>query len=168
MASPSITPVTTRLAQTVISAIQQRVASGFHFDGTLPQTAGVRADSPLRSNNSRYTYAPLAASGGGLFFWNNFEPLICSQVYVDLGAVGDVTVSLVNLDPAHVSDDLPTVLADETFIVYQATGVRFIALDETKFKVALLPYQAIKIVTTNTGAAQIALVLASLEKSFVR
>lgn len=168
MASPSITPVTTRLAQTVISAIQQRVASGFHFDGTLPQTAGVRADSPLRSNNSRYTYEPLAATGGGLFFWNNSEPLICSQVYVDLGAVGDVTVSLVNLDPEHVNDDLPTVLANEVFIVHQDTGVRFIALDETKFKVALLPYQAIKIVTTNTGAAQIAQVLAGLEKSFVR
>jgi hypothetical protein len=167
MASPSITPVTARIAQSISTAIQQRIASGQHFDGTLPQTGGsVRADSPLSQGNSAYKYP--VGNVGGLFFWNNVESLVCSQIHIDLGAAGDITVSIVNLDPAHINDDLPSILPGESMVIEQATGVRFIALDEARFKTILLPYQAIQIVTTNSGAAQIAQVVASLEKTYVR
>ena len=166
MASPSITPVTPRVAATISTAIQQQISSGF-FDGTLPQAAGVRADSPLYTpGNSIYKYA--ASTAGGLFFWNNPESLVCSQIHVDLGASGNITVSIVNLDPAHINDDAPTILSGEQMIIEQATAVRFIALDEARFKTVLLPFQAIQIVTTSSGAAQIAQVVASLEKTFVR
>lgn len=168
MASPSITPVTSRIAQSISSAIQQQTASGKKFTGALPQLAGVRADSPLQPGNSCFKYAPLAADGGGLFFWNNVESLVCSQIHIDLGAAGDITVAIVNLNPTTVNDDLPAVLAGESMIIEQATGVRFIALDEARFKTILLPYQAIQIITTATGGAQIAQVVASLEKTYVR
>lgn len=168
MASPSITPVTPRLALTNATAIQQRCASAQHFDGTLPQLAGVRADSPVGRDASIYKYASLAASGGGLFFWNTYEPLVCSQIHVDLGGAGDITVKLVNLDPAHVNDDQPSILAGESITIEAATGVSFIALDEARLKTLLLPYQAIQIVTTASGAAQIAQVVASLERTYVR
>jgi 3-hydroxymyristoyl/3-hydroxydecanoyl-(acyl carrier protein) dehydratase len=168
MASPSITSVTPRIAASISTAIQQRISSGNFFDGTLPQAAGpVRADSPLYvPGNSIYKYA--AAAAGGLFFWNNPESLVCSQIHVDLGASGNITVSIVNLDPAHINDDSPAILAGEAMIIEQATAVRFIALDEARFKTILLPFQAIQIVTTASGAAQIAQVVASLEKTYVR
>lgn len=168
MASPSVTSVTPRLAMTNATAIQQRVASGKIFTGALPQNGAVRADSPLDLGYSIYKYAQLAADGGGLFFWNNIEPLVCSQIHVDLGAAGDITISLVNLDPTKVNDDLPSVLSGESMIIEQATGVRFIALDEARFKTILLPYQAIQLVTTASGQAQIAQVVASLERTYVR
>jgi hypothetical protein len=168
MASPSITVVTSRTAQSISTAIQQQVATGKKFTGVLPQAGAVRADSPVQPGNSCYKYASLAADGGGLFFWNNVESLVCSQIHVDLGAAGDITVSLVNLDPTKINDDQPAILAGESIIIEQSTGVRFIALDEARFKTILLPYQAIQIVTTATAGAQIAQVVASLEKTYVR
>lgn len=169
MASPSVTTVTPRVPGNTSTAIQQRVASGHLFNGTLPQNGAVRADSPLYTpGNSIYKYAQLAADGGGLFFWNTSEPLVCSQIHVDLGAAGNVTVSIVNLDPAHINDDQPTILSGESITIESATNVSFIALDEARFKTILLPYQAIQIVTSNSTAAQIAQVVASLERSYVR
>lgn len=56
MASPSITTVVPRLAENGSTAIQQKIASGGNFDGTLPQAAGVRADSPLSQGNAIYKY----------------------------------------------------------------------------------------------------------------
>ena len=168
MASPSVTTVTDRIPGSFSTAIQQRITSGGNFDGTLPQAAGpVRADSPLYTpGNTIYKYAP--ASKGGLFFWKTNEALVCSQIHIDLGASGNVTVSIVNLDPAHINDDSPTVLSGESVTIESATGVTFIALDEARFKTILLPYQAIQIVSTATAAAQIAQVVASLERSYVR
>lgn len=170
MASPSVTAVTPRVPGNTSTAIQQRVASGKVFNGTLPQATGpVRADSPLYvPGNSIYKYAQLANDGGGLFFWNTNEPLVCSQIHVDLGGSGNITVSIVNLDPAHINDDSPTILTGESITIEAATSVTFIALDEARFKTILLPYQGIQIVTTASGGAQIAQVLASLERSYVR
>jgi hypothetical protein len=168
MASPSVTTVTPRPAQTAATAIQQSVASGYYFSGALPQASSVRADSPL-VNFSYYKYAQITgAAGGGLFFWNTLEPLVCSQVHVDLGGTGDITVSLVNLDPAHINDDLPSMLSGEIITLEAATGVNYLALDEAHFKCLLLPYQAIQIVTTDSSAAQIAQVVASIERTYVR
>lgn len=166
MASPSITTVTPREAASWSTAIQQTIMSGGNFDGTLPQATGVRADSPLSQGNAIYKYP--AAAKGGLFFWSNREPLVCTQIHIDLGAASDVTIKLCNLDPTKINDDLPATLAGEDVTIEQATGVTFLALDETKFKVIVLPYQAIKIVSTANAAVQIAQVIASLERTFVR
>jgi 3-hydroxymyristoyl/3-hydroxydecanoyl-(acyl carrier protein) dehydratase len=166
MASPSITPITAREAASWSTAIQQRITAAGNFDGTLPQAAGVRADSPLGQGNSIYRYA--ASAKGGLFFWSNKEPLVCTQIHCDFGSASDVTIKLCNLDPTKINDDLPATLAGEDITIEQATGVTFLALDETKFKVIVLPYQAIKIVSTANAAAQIAQVVASLERTFVR
>lgn len=167
MASPSITVVTPRIASSVATAIQQRISAAGHFDGTLPQLAGVRADSPIfQPGNSIYKYA--AAAAGGLFFWNNVEPLVLSQIHLDLGAASDVTIKIVNLDPAHINDDLPSVLAGESMTIEQATGVTFMALDEARLKTILLPWQGIQITSTANAAAQIAQVVASLERTYVR
>jgi hypothetical protein len=164
---PSTFAVTPRLASSVATAIQQRITAGGNFDGTLPQDSGHRADSPIyHPGNSIYKYAPAAA--GGLFFWNNVEPLVLSQIHLDLGAAANVTIRIVNLDPATINDDLPAVLAGESMTIEQATGVSFMALDETRLKTALLPYQGIQIVSTANAAAQIAQVLASIERTFVR
>lgn len=159
-------PVTPRIAQSISTAIQQRITAGNFFDGTLPQAGGHRDDSPLTQGNSIYKYA--ANTAGGLFFWKGVESLVCSQIHIALGAAANVTVSIVNLDPATVEDDLPATIAGEDVIIEQATGVTFMALDEARFKTILLPYQAIKIVTTASGAAQIAQVVASLERTYVR
>lgn len=168
MASPSITPVTKRIAQTGAMAIQQRVASTKIFNGTLPQAGAVRADSPLDIGATIYKYAQLAADGGGLFFFNTLEPLVCSQIHIDLGGAGDISVFVVNLDPTKIEDDQPGLIAGESILVESSTGARFLALDEARFKTVLLPYQAIQIVTTASGAAQIAQVVASLERTYVR
>ncbi len=166
MASPSITPVTSRQAFSWSTAIQQRISAAGNFDGTLPQASAVRADSPLVQGNAVYKY-PIAAKGG-LFFWNANEPLVCTQIHVDLGASSDVSIKICNLDPTKVNDDLPASIVGEDITIEQSTGVTFLALDEARFKVILLPYQAIKIVSTANAAAQIAQVVVSLERTFVR
>ena len=97
---------TPRIAQAISTAIQQQALAGSIFDGTEPV-----GDAPLDAGNSIYKYAT-SAVGGGLFFWNNREPLVCSQIHVDLGAPGDITVSLVNLDPVTWPTN-PTPLPDE-------------------------------------------------------
>jgi hypothetical protein len=159
--------VTPRLASTAATAIQQRIAAGGNFDGTLPQDSGHRADSPLyQPGNSIYKYAPI--DKGGLFFWHNTEPLVLSQIHLDLGAASDVSIKLVNLDPVHINDDVPTVLAGESMLIEQATGVTYMALDEARLKTILLPYQGIQILSTANAAAQIAQVLASIERTYVR
>lgn len=168
MASPSITLVTPRLAQSISTAIQQRVAATKKFTGALPQLAGVRADSPLAIGNCMFKYAALAADGGGLFFWNTYESLILSQIHLDLGANGDATISIVNLNPTTVNDDLPAVVAGESMLISSTTAQRLVVLNEAQLKTVLLPYQGIQIVTTNSGAAQIAQVTASLERTFMR
>jgi hypothetical protein len=167
MANPSITVVTPRTPSNVSTAIQQSVTLGGNFDGTLPQAAGpVRADSPLAQGNSVYKYAPTAK--GGLFFWNCNEALICTQIHVSLGLAADISVYIGNLDLAHINDDAPTTISGEDILIEQASAVTFLALDEARFKTVLLPYQAIKIVSTASAAVQIAQVVACLERSFVR
>lgn len=166
MASPSVTQVTRRDAANYPTAIQQRISSGGNFDGTLPLLGAVRADSPLSQGNAFYKYA--AAAKGGLFFWANTEPLVCSQIHVALGGSGNISVSICNLDLAHINDDAPTTLAGEDILIAQGTAVTFLTLSEAQLKATLLPYQAIKIVTTATAAAQIARAYACLERTLVR
>lgn len=167
MASPSITQIARREAASWPTAIQQQITAAGNFDGTLPQAAGpVRANSPLGQGNSLYKYAP--AAKGGLFFWANTEPLVCTQIHVALGAAANISVSLCNLNPATINDDSPATLAGEDILIAQGTAITFLTLGETQLKATLLPYQAIKIVTTANAAAQIARVFACLERTLVR
>lgn len=152
--------MTTRTPFNSSTAIQQRINSGQHFDGTLPP-----GDSDL---TGYYIYKYAIADKGGLFFWNTNEPVICDQFHVDLGASGSITLSIVNLDPTTILSATPTVLPGEEITIEAATGVAFLALDASKFKVGLGPTQAIKLVTTASGAAQIAQAVASLERTYVR
>ncbi len=141
------------------TGIQQRCTSGHYFDGTIP--AGDTGDAGAPDQNGLYKYAPDTA--GGLFVWNVNEPIIVTQMHVDMGGTSDAVVSIVNLDGTG------TPLAGEAVIVAQAAAVRFLALDETHFRVVLLKNQALKLVTTSSGAVvQVAQVLASLERTFVR
>ena len=122
-------------------------------------------DSPL-SNYSIYKYAP--ANTGGLFYFDCNEPVVISQVHVDLGGSGNFALYITNLDPASVIAGAPTELSGEAIQIESQTGATFVALDEARFKTILLPYQALKLVTTNSSAAQIAQVVGSLERTYIR
>lgn len=156
-----MTALTLRTPMATATAIQQRATSTNHFDGTFPT-----GDSPLDAGNSIFKYTAQAA--GGLFFWNTVEPLVCSQIHVDCGASANISIFLVNLDPTTVNTSSPTILSGEIMTIEQAMSAQFIALDEARFKTVLLPFQGIQIVTTASGAAQIAQVVASIERQFVR
>ena len=148
-----------RFAMAHSTGIQQRITSGGHFDGTLP--TGNTSDAGTADQNGLYKYTAQAA--GGLFVWNNYEPILVVQLHVDLGGSGDVTVSVVNQDDAGLA------VTDEEIIIYQAQSVRYITLDETHFRVTLLRGQALKLVTTSPGAViQVAQAVAALERTFVR
>ncbi len=144
-----------RYAASYSTAIQQRITSGQHFDGTLPV-----ADSVIGGNGSIYKY-PIA-SAGGLFYWNASESIVISQFHVDLGGSGNVSLYIVNLD------DDNAVISGESILIEQATAATFVALDEARFKTVLLPKQALQLITTNSSNPQIAQAVGSLERTFIR
>lgn len=153
-----------RVALSTSTAIQQRVISGQHFDGTIPNVAGVANDSPF-VGMMIYKYAP--ASNGGLFFWNINEAVICGQFHIDLGGAADFSLYLVNLNPASDPTN-PTPLSGERFLIEQQSGIVFAALDEARFKTVILPGQALQLITTASGAAQAAQAVASIERTYIR
>lgn len=147
-----------RIPQAHSTGIQQRILANSFFNGAIPpgDTSDAGADP-----NGLYKYAP--ATTGGLFVWNCNEPIIITQFHADFGASEDGTLSIVNLD----ANGNP--LSGEEIIVAQQTAVRFLALDETHFRVVLLKNQALKLVSTHTNnQAQIAQALACIERTFVR
>lgn len=150
--------ITLRTPFNTPTAIQQFVNSAHFFDGTLP--AG---DSPL-TNYSVYKYA--AQNAGGLFYWNVNEAIVVSQFNIDLGAPGDINIYLADLDPASVKAGAPVVT--DKILIEQASAQRFLALDESKFKTVLLPYQALQLITTASAAAQVAQAIGALERTYVR
>jgi hypothetical protein len=156
--------VTRRLAASYSTAIQQQIVSGASFDGTIPLQGGAVADSPLVAAIYKYP----AAANGGLFFWNTNEPIICDQFHVSLGGSGDITIYLVNLDPRSPDRNNPQILLGERIVVESQLGVTFMRLDESRFKLVLLPGQALQLVTTPSGAEQIAQAVASLERMYLR
>lgn len=156
---------TKRIPAAHSTAIQQSMTAGNAFDGALPSS-----DSPLSLSNV-YKYTADAAHGG-LFYWDANEPVICGQFHCDLGGSADFHLYLVNLDPASVRLAQlglgPPVVVDQVKIEEQ-TGTTFVALDESKFKVALLPFQALMLITTAaTAKIQIAQAVGSLERTYVR
>lgn len=142
------------------TVIQQRVIAGQVFNGSLPV-----ADPVIDASNAMYKYAAPVGSVAGLFLWDAREAITIEQFLIDLGASGDVTVSVVNLDPTTINAANPTVLAGEALVIASATAVPRLILNETNFRADLLPYQALRLVTSNSGAAQIAQCLARLSRS---
>lgn len=137
------------LPQATPTVIQQQITSGNFFDGSMPAGNAV-ADA----SNGLYKYAP--ATAGGLFLWTAREPIMVTQLLVDLGGNGSVTVKVVNLDPATIDDAAPAVLAGEALTIEAVTAVPRLVLHETNLIIALQPFQAIQLITTASAAAQIA------------
>lgn len=135
--------------QATPTVIQQRITEGAFFDGTMPT-----GDAIADRSNALYKYEAQAA--GGLFLWSGREPLVLTQLLVDLGNAGDVTVKVVNIDPETIEEDVPTILAGEELTYQAETGVSRLMLNETNFRITLLPFQAMQLITTGTEAAQIA------------
>lgn len=140
---------TPRIPMTTPTVIQQKITSGNYFNGTLPV-----ADCTVDASNALYKYP--AASAGGLFLWTTREPMVCAQLCVELGGSGNITVDLVNLTPAAIDTATPTVISGEVFTLKAATSVSRLVLTEAEFAVVVLPFQAIRLTTTASGAAQIA------------
>lgn len=129
--------------------IQQRITSGNFFNGAMPAGNAV-----LDASNALYKYA--AAATGGLFLWTAREALVISQFLIDLGASGNVTVKVVNITPSTVDDVTPTILAGEELTYQAETAVSRLMLNETNFRITLQAFQAVQLITTASGAAQIA------------
>lgn len=139
------------------TAIQQTTAAGVAFDGSYPD-----GTDAVDNGKGLYTYgdSPVHA---GLFYWNNQESIICGQFHIDLRGAGNISLYLVSLDGAG------TEVAGSAILIESQTGVQFLALDESRFKVVLLPGQALKLVTSVIGGQkQIAQAVASIERTYVR
>lgn len=145
--------------QAVSTVIQQRVISGQLFNGSLPV-----ADPTIDKSNALYKYAAPAGSVAGLFLWDTREPIVVTQFLIELGGSADITVAVVNLDPATINDPAPAVLSGEILSIAAVTGVSRLFLNETNFRATLLPFQALRLITTNSAAAQIAQCTACLSR----
>lgn len=148
------------IPQSTPTVIQQRVATTRLFTGVLPPD-----NATPDASNALYKYAELDANGCGLFLWRTREPIVVSQFLIDLNGSANVTVDVVNIDPTTIDADVPTVLTGETVTIATATAVAFLMLNETNFRATLLPFQALRLVTTASGAAQIAQCTAYLDRS---
>jgi hypothetical protein len=139
------------------TAIQQTmVASGF-FNGLYPD-----GTDAVDNGKGLYTYGP-STTNGGLFYWNNNEPIICGQFHVDLRGSGNMSLYLVSIDSTGA------VIAGSPILIEQQTAVQYVALDESRFKAVILPGQALQLVTTSvSGQIPIAQAVASIERTFVR
>lgn len=137
------------------TSILQRITENHQFDGTL----SLGAESTTR-NGAMYEYA--AADAGGLFYWDNQEPMVIDQINVNLGAAGDCTIWIVNLDTNLA------VIAAESFRIFTVSGQQHVALDHAQMQLTVLPRQAIQIVSATSAAAKVAQVVGSIERSYVR
>jgi hypothetical protein len=142
-----------RLGASHSTAILQRINAAQQFTGVI--STGAQSTT---HNGTVYEFA--AANVGGLFFWESSEPIMVDQINIDLGAAGDVTINLVNLD----ANNAP--VAGELWQLHAATNTRYVSLDETNFKKTLLPKQAIQIISTGSAAAKIAQVLGMIERAY--
>jgi hypothetical protein len=142
-----------RLGSSFSTAILQRVTAGGQFDGTTPNTA-----ETTTHNGSVYEYA--VDSNGGLFYWETSEAIMVDQINVDLGAAGTVTINLVNLDANNVP------VAGESWQLFTQAAARYTSLNETNFKITVLPKQAIQIISSGSASAKIAQVVGMIERSY--
>lgn len=151
-----------RTASVYSTGIQQSIAANHTFDGTLPTGDTTDANT---GNNNLYKYAKQNA--GGLFVWDMSEPIIVTQVHVDVsvdapGGTADISLYIVNLD------DRGSPIAEEGLLIHQVTAARYLSLTEATFRETLLINQALKLVTTSSTKVQVAHVYACLERMFMR
>lgn len=155
---------TRRIPASYSTAIQQSVAAASFFDGSLPNV-----DSPLQLGG---VYRYPQGTVGGLFYWDATEAIVCGQFHCDLGASADFHLYLVNLDPTSVYTWLKDTTTPPTVVsqikIEEQTGATYVALDESRFKCVLLPFQGLLLVTTASGKAQMAQAVASIERTYVR
>lgn len=143
----------TRFGASHSTAILQRINANQQFTGVISTGA-----QSITHHGTVYEFA--AANVGGLFYWETAEPIMVDQINIDLGAAGDVTINLVNLD----SNNAP--IAGESWLLHSATNTRYVSLDETNFKKTVLPKQAIQIISSGSAAAKIAQVVGMIERAY--
>lgn len=151
-----------RIAASYPTSILHRVTGAGMFNGTEPP-------GPLTTsrNGSLYEY-PIAATGG-LFYWEDQEPMIVDQILVDFGETSNTaTIYLVNLD----DNNLP--VTGERWQLYPSSFAgpsQMVVLLQTAFKVIVGPKQAIQIIS-GEGAAEssdkTALVTGSVARTYMR
>ena len=139
--------------------VVHQVSAGNFFNGALPAADPVSTD--INASNGCIKYP--VGTVGGLFVFGTNEPIFIPQIQFVLNGNANVTISIVNLN--HTTG-LP--IAGEEFTVYDATAVSQLFLDETKLKFMLLNHQALKVVTSASGGAQLVQVTARLERGVIR
>ncbi len=129
--------------------IQHKVTANNQFDGTLPVGA-------LTFANGMNKYA--AGTAGGLFDFENTEPIIITQYHFEFG---DVTTGYVlsiittNADESEISGEA-SILAQGSAKIVIVTGQRLL----------LTAGQKLKLVTTGGTAAMFARVFAIQERGY--
>lgn len=137
------------------TGILQRINAAQQFTGA----AHPGAQTTTR-NGSMYEYA--AADAGGLFYWDNQEPMVIDQILVDLGATGTCDIYLVNLDANNA------VIAGERWRIHTSPSGQYIALNHATLELVVGPKQAIQIISGTSAAAKTALVTGSIERAYMR
>lgn len=138
------------------TGIQQRITAGGAFNGTLPP--GDTTDAGVATSNGMYKYT--AAATGGLFFWSGNEAVRVVQFHADFGAGAETaSLFLVNLDEAGAP------ISGESMLIVSVSGQQTLSLGESHiYQLTLLKNQALKLVSSNTNAAQIAQAVGVIER----
>lgn len=136
-------------AQVSMSVVEHR-ATGT-LDGTRPTT-----DFTDPQNTSSSVYID---TKGGLFSWSNAEATLLQQLLMSFPLAANVAVNLVNLDPETGA------IVGTPFILRTFTGVTFVALLETEFKLSVQQNQGLQVVANQAGSCA---VWAKIERGTVR
>lgn len=116
--------------------IQQSVASGSAFDGTIPDTAVTFANGLNKFAES---------SAGGLFFFENLRPVALTSYAVYFGASVDYQVAVVSLDDTNAK------IAGDRIVIAEGTATHITGPAQYGF--ILGPRQALEIVTDGPSGA---------------
>lgn len=136
-----------------------KVSNAGFFNGALPASDPVNTNVNETNGTVKYPQGTV----GGLFIFDSREPILIPQVNLNLDGVNsNVAISIVNLD-ANLAP-----ISGEEFLVYEASAISNVSLDETRIKFILLNRQALKVTTTATGSPQVLQVIARLERATVR
>lgn len=101
----------------------------------------------------------------GLFLWAPTEPVTVTQFLVGLNGNANITLEIVNVDPTTFDAASPSIISGETLTLVQATNVSLLQLTEANFRLTLMPFQGLRLVTTASAAAQIAQATAYLTRA---
>jgi hypothetical protein len=118
----------------VAVGIQQLITAGSQFNGA-------RSDSALTTGNGMNKYA--TDTKGGLFDFEQSEPIVVHNVMADFGGSVTYSVYIVNLD------DAGAVLAGESMLVTSGTAASLSYVS----RLTLGPKQAVQLITSGASAA---------------